>query len=122
MRVMLMFLALAILVMLLLAMVSGCGGPAEPLGGGFMEACSADEPCRAGFVCMTDYALTARCVAPVDVEHCGEPGQPCCKSRQSDGTIARPCTGENDCRFYCAAGLRCDGSHRTGPVNVCVVD
>lgn len=90
--------------------------------GGYMQSCYSDGSCNPGYTCMTDYALTARCVLPIDSARCGEPGQPCCKSWQPDHTVAKFCQPNGECEFYCAAGLRCDGSHRTGPGNVCVAD
>lgn len=107
---------------LILALVfsAGClGAPATDNVGGYRQRCHPDGTCDAQLTCAEDSTGAQYCL-PLERIHCGAPGEPCCKSYEQDGhNIAQPCLGSNQCRFYCYAGFRCDGSHATGDVNVC---
>ena len=105
-----------------IAFAAGCGGiPAGPTGG-YMEPCNpGDGSCNGLLTCAEDFRGVQSCVPLVDASTCGRPGQPCCKPYNVDEhTISPACTAPDACRFYCFAGYRCDESHATGDVNVCV--
>lgn len=106
----------------LLAVVTGCGGAPSGPTGDFMEPChAADGSCNRLLVCAEDFRGVQSCEPLVDAASCGRPGQPCCKAYNVDEhTLSPACAGPNQCLFYCFAGFRCDESHATGDVNVCV--
>jgi hypothetical protein len=120
-----MAMAAAICVVLL---VSGCGrrpgepccGGAAPAVGGYFEPC-ATGGCAPSLTCMNGpYGVERVCVWPIDDESCGRDGEPCCATRNSDGSVAPPCLAKGQCGEWCTLGLRCDFSHRTGDLAVCV--
>lgn len=110
--------------MVVAMLVGGCGGvEVAPVdnGGGYFEPCRADGSCNPGLTCMNGAVGSnwRGCVWPVEPSSCGHDGEPCCVTRNEDGTIAAPCRGVGQCEQWCNNGLRCDGSHRTGDRNVC---
>lgn len=104
---------------------SGCigGNPYKDNEGNYFEPCHYDGSCNRLLTCSEDWLGHTMCMPLVNSDQCGRPGQPCCKPyEQDEHNITPPCQGPNQCLDYCFAGFRCDQSHRTGNVNVCVQD
>ena len=106
-------------------LAAGCAGEVSTnMEGEFFEPCHKyDGSCNRLLTCAEDWLGNQFCMPLVDDTQCGRPGQPCCKAyNQDEHSLAPPCQGPNQCLAYCFAGYRCDMSHRTGNVNVCVQD